>query len=336
LKAFLVFTLFLLILVIASSLVKKKKFNFFDKTHTNLLKGFAILTVFWAHIGSSYDIGGIQWIAAIGVSLFLIASGYGLRYSYKKSGLNNFWKKRFFTVIVPYWFVYLVGAIFTAKVYNIKLVSEIFFFTRANWYIRYILIIYIVYWIIMKLVSRYKLNDGIFYGLLLASFTVWFIVESVYFAKADVPSLLARQMFAFPLGTIFCDYYGKIKLFFTEKKYHFAHILIGIGSFLIFVFSQTSTILNLPYLLSNTIALFTVLPMALTVIWMSIIIQRLFNNYLFSLLGTISYEIFLVQYMSRNLVVEGQQLSLYICFFATILISYCVHYGYKKLVLSKI
>ena len=58
--------------------------SFFSRSQTGILKGVGILTVLWAHSGMNYGIGGIQWIAGIGVALFLIFSGYGLTESYKK------------------------------------------------------------------------------------------------------------------------------------------------------------------------------------------------------------------------------------------------------------
>ena len=45
---------------------------------------------------------GIEYPAGVGVSLFLILSGYGIELSVKKNGLNKFWIKRFFRVLVPY------------------------------------------------------------------------------------------------------------------------------------------------------------------------------------------------------------------------------------------
>ena len=56
-----------------------------DVKYTNCIKGFSILTVIWAHTGAKLDVEAIQFIAGIGVSLFIICSGHGLELSYQKT-----------------------------------------------------------------------------------------------------------------------------------------------------------------------------------------------------------------------------------------------------------
>lgn len=91
---------------------KTKKIEYlpFDRKHTMILKGMAILTVCWAHAGGKdYGIGGIQWIAGIGVCIFLICSGYGINESFKRNGLKQYWFKKISGVVIPYYLVYIIG-----------------------------------------------------------------------------------------------------------------------------------------------------------------------------------------------------------------------------------
>ena len=68
---FLIFTCYLL------GFVKKpEKYQWMDRNYTTAIKGFSILTVVWAHSGARLSVGGIQFIAGIGVALFLMCSGY--------------------------------------------------------------------------------------------------------------------------------------------------------------------------------------------------------------------------------------------------------------------
>ena len=77
---------------------KLGKYQWIDRNYTTAIKGFSILTVVWTHSGARLSVGGIQFIAGIGVALFLMCSGYGLEISYKKNGLKGFWKKRLLCV----------------------------------------------------------------------------------------------------------------------------------------------------------------------------------------------------------------------------------------------
>lgn len=332
-RAYFLFTIFIFILAISSSLITKEKgVLLFSRAHTNLLKGFAILTVLWGHIGSAYGIGGIQWIAGIGVSLFLLCSGYGLEASFTKNGLAHFWKKRFIAVIVPYWIIYIIAAALTSDNFSFNLVIRILFFIQANWYVRYILIIYIVYWALKQMSTYLKLSKKAFSFLLLAAFLIWFVIESLLFAKADAPSLLARQMLSFPLGVIFFDYYAQIKNAFLSNtfKNNLLFFLTGLISIFALGIGEINVIHNLPYIFSNTIALFTVMPLSLVTIKFSCLFYTFFNNYLFKFLGSVSYEIYLIQYFSRNIVTMSP-ITLYLCFVFTLLISWLFYVSYNAI-----
>lgn len=80
-----------------------------SRSFTDILKGFSILTIVWAHSGAKLGVGGIQFIAGVGVSLFLICSGFGLECSYQKNELNQFWRKRILNVAIPFWCVEFIG-----------------------------------------------------------------------------------------------------------------------------------------------------------------------------------------------------------------------------------
>lgn len=318
-------------MLISIPLQKNEKIDFLSRAHTNLLKGFAILTVLWGHIGSSYNVVGIQWIAGIGVSLFLICSGYGLEASFNKNGLKHFWKKRFWAVVIPYWVIYLIAAALTSKEFDLHMVKRILLFMQANWYVRFILIVYIIYWVLKMFQIHYELERKAFYILLFSSFVAWFVVESIFFAKDMAPSLLARQMFSFPIGIIFYDYYNKVKIFFesSSSKNIVGMLIVSLISVLALFISQKEIVLALPYLLSNIISLLTVMPLSVSLIKLSCLMSRIFNNYLFYFLGTVSYEIYLIQYFSRN-IVNSSPYSLYFCFLITIILGWIFQIGYSK------
>lgn len=63
---------------------------------SQMWKAIAIICVVAGHMGVIYQ-GG-----AIGVSIFLTLSGYGIAKSCKKNGMAEFWKKRIVAVWIPY------------------------------------------------------------------------------------------------------------------------------------------------------------------------------------------------------------------------------------------
>lgn len=67
-----------------------------SKESTMELKGIAILFVILGHMGYQGVLG------VVGVHIFLVVSGYGIYYSFKRNGFENFWNKRILSVYVPY------------------------------------------------------------------------------------------------------------------------------------------------------------------------------------------------------------------------------------------
>ena len=107
------------ILCLASSLFfPKTKRNgykecFFDKNYTTIAKGIAIFMIMLCHMSCFWPGGRLlSPLGGTGVAIFLVTSGYGLMESYKRVGLENFWKKRLLRVWIPYAIVCLLLCIF--------------------------------------------------------------------------------------------------------------------------------------------------------------------------------------------------------------------------------
>lgn len=124
--------------------------------YRNALMGMEILTIIVFHIVNSQRLIGVhyirmsryiyEYIGSSGVDVFLLLSGFGLYFSWKKNqNLIVFYKKRFLRIFVPYIIVALVG--WTIRdlilceldlVAFIKDITFITFFTKGErwfWYI---------------------------------------------------------------------------------------------------------------------------------------------------------------------------------------------------------
>ena len=104
----LIFTSLILVTAFCSKIVHKQKdavgnIVFMGQDYTQMLKGIAIIIIMLGHCSGLWVCGRLLTpFGGIGVSLFLIMSGYGLNESYLKRGLGGFWKKRFSKVYIPY------------------------------------------------------------------------------------------------------------------------------------------------------------------------------------------------------------------------------------------
>ena len=157
-KYFAFLTILIFISYILGFIKKPTSFDWMDRSFTTAIKGFSILTVVWAHTGARLGVGGIQFIAGIGVSLFLICSGYGLEMSYQKNGLKGFWKKRLLGVCLPFWLVELIGLLVTGSFTIEKYVLDAFFLkpaTSYGWFMGYIIVCYFIFYAINNFTTNF-------------------------------------------------------------------------------------------------------------------------------------------------------------------------------------
>lgn len=307
---------------------KPEKYQWMDRNYTTAIKGFSILTVVWAHSGARLSIGGIQFIAGIGVALFLMCSGYGLEISYEKNGLKGFWRKRLLGVCLPFWVVELVG-LFITGTFTIKTYLLVFCFlkpaTSYGWFMGYIVICYLIFYAVKKLIEDSKMQTAALFGV----FAIWFVLESIFFANPDMPFLRARQMLSFPAGVLLALNKDKIEQTLTKVK----NILILTGGgtvcLLFMAVTQLNVVKNLPYLVSNAMALLTCLPVAVGIMVFGKSFGGLFENKMLAVTGKISYEIYLVHAFTLGMI-KPSVVSVIGFVVATYIFAFILHIGIKK------
>ena len=216
-KYFALFTFIIFASYLLGFIKKTEKYQWMDRKYTTAIKGFSILTVVWAHSGARLSIGGIQFIAGIGVALFLMCSGYGLEISYEKNGLKGFWKKRLLGVCLPFWIVELVGLLVTGT-FSIKTYLLDYCFlkpaTSYGWFMGYIVICYLIFYAVKRLIKDGKMQTMFLFGV----FAIWFVLESIFFTNPDMPFLRARQMLSFPAGVLLAVNKDQIEQTLTKTK----------------------------------------------------------------------------------------------------------------------
>lgn len=309
LLTFLIFASYLL-----GFIKKPEKYQWMDRKYTTAIKGFSILTVVWAHSGARLSVGGIQFIAGIGVALFLMCSGYGLEVSYEKNGLKGFWRKRLLGVCLPFWVVELVGMLAIGSTFSIKTYLLDFCFLRPatayGWFMGYIVICYLIFYAVKKLVKHSRTQTLVLFG----AFAIWFVLESIFFANPDMPFLRARQMLSFPAGVLLAVNKEQIEQTLTKTK----NILVLTGGgtvcLLFMAITQLNAVKSMPYIVSNAMALLTCLPMAIGIMAFGKSFGGLFENKMFLAMGTISYEVYLIHAYTLNFI-ENSYISIF-CFIA--------------------
>lgn len=312
--------IFISILIIGIILTfRKKGTEGLSINLTQELKGFAILTIVFAHIGY-YLVSDTQFLfpltiaAGVGVNLFLFLSGYGLATSAVSKNISiwQFYRHRLPKLYVPMWltvlFFLILDFFVLSKTYNPVSIGQSFLglFPRADlfldinsplWYFTFIIFYYLLFPIVFY--RKQPWLSGIF--LFIVSYLV--ILWNPTFLN-QVIHLYKLHVIAFPLGVFIAGIVFKYKdnlkeiLEKTEYLKTFKKIMywcfIGL---LIWIISYTAYHSNIgkSYWLEQTTSLITC-----GAIIILFLISK-FENRLLYLLGIYSYEIYLIHWpiMSR-------------------------------------
>lgn len=294
-KTFIIFTL-VFVFIYLSGFIKAKKdeIQWLDRKYTNVLKGLSILTVMWAHGGAKVDIGGIQFVAGIGVAIFLIISGYGLESSYRKNGLKLFWLKRVGRIIIPM----ILAEIFYGIIVNHfsweNVWNRVVNIPSFDWFIAYILLCYVIYYFAKIIfVKIFKLNDKAEVIALIIVFSMIFIFESVHPLYSENSFVRTRQMYSFITGVIFAKYKNIIIAKIKDRETIKIAVFLSCIGCICMIISQLPYIKNDNILLLNFFSLPTVYCFAIALL---IIVEQarvIINNNNLYLIGIISYELYL-------------------------------------------
>lgn len=134
---------------------------------TQELKGFAILSILFAHIGyylaqDARFLFPFSVLAGVSVDLFLFLSGYGIAYSMiqKKTRIGEFYARRFSRIFIPFWIVFGTLLLLDHTFFNLHYPLETLlqnilgFFPKADlytslnapfWYLTLLLFYYLLF-----------------------------------------------------------------------------------------------------------------------------------------------------------------------------------------------
>lgn len=275
-----------------------------SRIYTTVLKGAAIILVLICHFSGNMS-RVFTPLGGIGVAMFLILSGYGLNESYKKNGLHKFWSKRFIRLWIPYAIV-ICTLTLIKKHPLIWLINNITLYQCPFWFIKYIILWYLLFFVVSRFAPKYRRQIILFLGL------------GVLFVTSGVRG---EQALSFPLGVVLSEM--KIRLEFNKhnipRTVLFGLLIIGIAFLSL---KQTHWYRAIEsYVLINLINLPIKLGLGLFLIFVISKISCLYNNKFLMFTGVISYELYMVHYPFRGL--AGVNLVLAIL---VIIISYLISY----------
>ena len=329
-KALICFSGILIVVYLMCFSCKVNHSDWMDKQFTGDLKGLSILMVVWSHLGSSYGIQAIQFLAGAGVSLFLICSGYGLERSYQKNGLYRYWQKRIEKVAIPYWLLLIGGMIYNGTSVDKHFIKQFLFINPTNWYLRYIFVCYLLYWIYKIIADNYHLSEWKQWILIAVLWTVKFVSEAIWPVNRAVPFLESRQLFAVMFGIWLARHRDYVTGKMNDNRIYGLLILIFTTAIGMNCMLHLQDISNCNIVLYNLCSTWTVFPLALMILFIGYRFHKLFDNLFLKQVGKISYEMFLL-HGALIFVLNQKIISVFAYFGVLICISILYHMVVQKI-----
>lgn len=296
-----------------------------DRTATTKMKAMAIIMVVICHVGTTLFGRLFNPFGGIGVSTFLILSGYGLMESFKQHGLDGFWRKRLSRVLVPYLIFLLVYC-----AYRMVANGEFPIFNLRYWFVEYIVIWYVLFYFIMKYCPKCK-----WILLSIAAIVIIWVMpclqaqQSLCFMagilisekKDDVASISRKRLIQIAVSCVVISFFASLIVqWLPIYRYHLDPT--SMQPWLAFKYIEDDDILR------KSIQVISHLPAGIFVIIMMTLLDHV-KIPLLEPIGRISYEIYLVQDpFYRQL--PGGNWRVVAFFFALAIVSYSLHVATKK------
>lgn len=296
-----------------------------DRTATTKMKAMAIIMVVICHVGTTLFGRLFNPFGGIGVSTFLILSGYGLMESFKQHGLDGFWRKRLSRVLVPYLIFLLVYC-----AYRMVSNGEFPIFNLRYWFVEYIVIWYVLFYFIMKYCPKCK-----WILLSIAAIVIIWVMpclqaqQSLCFMagilisekKDDVASISRKRLIQIAVSCVVISFFASLIVqWLPIYRYHLDPT--SMQPWLAFKYIEDDDILR------KSIQVISHLPAGIFVIIMMTLLDHV-KIPLLEPIGRISYEIYLVQDpFYRQL--PGGNWRVVAFFFALAIVSYSLHVATKK------
>lgn len=255
-----------------------------DRPHTLIGRGLAGMCIMTQHITNDLGTNVFTMLGGTGVAIFLILSGFGLNESFKKHGLEKYWRKRILNVFL----VYALFELFMLPIRKdwngiIPFLLDITCIKTKAWFLHYLLIIYICYWLINRFIHKREIK-----------IVCWAIIATLTLIFGS--DLEREQAVSFALGVLMSEKKGKIIACLENRNYII--MVTGLSyavSFGFLFLKHTDYIRSLfgtvPYAL---IQIGIKMPLAIGIMMWICMLSYLFNSAPFKLLGKISFELYLV------------------------------------------
>lgn len=304
-------TLAIIAVVFFGGAISSKKLTtestFFSMGQTNWLRSIAILMVMFSHyypvLGLSYSDGIISFclnFGYMGVAIFFLLSGYSIMISKinKPNYLKGFIPKRLLRLYVPFLIVFILDVLLMVVTGKGLKIEDLLFLPlmslpgTLNWYLKIQLCLYILFYVLAKALK----NNNVIVGTSFAICIIYMVVGYI----TGITDFWYETVFAFPLGMLIAC--KKDLLFSVFSRRYCVALPISIIVFIICF---------MPYYLKGgtILEILFILGFLQLIVCLCVRISGSVSSKLFTFLGALSLELYLVHIVLLKTIFSGKILS---------------------------
>lgn len=313
--------LILIFLIFYKASTKVNNDDYISKNVSKCLKGYSIIIILLCHFIQRIDIPRIVMpfskIGYLGVSVFLFLSGYGVAKSFQKTRLKKFWSKRIRKVYIPFIIsnviTMLIFYCFKGDIYNFidipQYILGIKLINRVLWYVITIFIFYGCFYLLFK-----DLNVNSAIKLL---FCISLIYPIICYTL-NLESEWYTTSLNFFIGILMVFYKSKVDNLVNEF-----YKQCTIISTIMFSFSILSNLYFYDIYYIRIISCY--LSSIFFIITVILILYKFkFNNVVVGLLGSLSYEMYLIHMTVYELIFTKYTYNNYIVMYIITVVFFAI------------
>lgn len=293
----LLIVIFLFVIFFKAKFTKDNKEYLSLKT-CNSIRGVLALMVLFHHIAQKTTAGNyfpeFKYLGFMPVSLFFFFSGYGLmkKYMNDEDYSKGFIKKRIPTLLIPYvivillyWIMYACYGHFYTFAEMGEILSRGYIIASASWYIVDIIVLYFVFYLLMKLFKKK-------YNLIILGNFIFNILMILYFKRIDFGEYWYNTIIMCSVGMLWA--YKEENIISFIKKSYYLILPMFLILFHILCHNRYLAVKVLDFEYGSVIVTLT-LGLLFSVILIMLSRKIIIGNKILDFVGKISLEVYLLQ-----------------------------------------
>lgn len=303
------------------SLLSHNSDELLARKNTDVYRGWAILIIMIGHISGCWNWVGLGPLGGMGVAMFLLLSGYGLHESYKRCGIEGFWKKKLLRIVFPYVVFRIIWMMVEGDMSFHRWQSIVDCANSSFWYIDYLVRCYVAFWV----------------ACLLDKWHIKYVVLIVFalYSFFGLSTLCGQQALSFIVGIVLSDNANKVSDVKNKRWVTVMAISVVLGLVALAI-KHHPMIHNNGGMLFITALLVQNLALAIAFIIVLYFTRRWVGGQLITMFGALSLELYIIhmrllQPMVGNSVWQGLAMMI-----TATLLAYAFNKLIQQLVKSKI